>query len=125
MAGLHKNIVNTGDCLVLNTDGRIAEAISSNIFLVDNNKIFTPALTEACVAGVMRETVIEHLQSHRVPIIEKGITIEDLLKANEIFLTDVIHGMRWVSAFRNKRFYNNFSRALLSEINEINQMKKV
>jgi len=125
MAGLYKNNINTGDCLVLNTDGRIAEAISSNIFLMDTNKVFTPALTEACVAGVMRETVIEHLQSHRIPIIEKGITVEDLLKADEIFLTDVIHGMRWVSAFRNKRYFNNFSRALLSEINEYNQMKKV
>ncbi len=125
MAGLHKNSLNTGDCLVLNTDGRIAEAISSNIFLVDSGKVFTPALTEACVAGVMRESVIEHLQSHRIPLIEKGITVDDLLKADEIFLTDVIHGMRWVSAFRNKRYFNSFSRALLSEINEHNQMKKV
>ncbi len=125
MAGLHKNNLKTGDCLVLNTDGRIAEAISSNIFLVDSGKVLTPALTEACVAGVMRENVIEHLQSHRIPLIEKGITIEDLLKADEIFLTDVIHGMRWVSAFRTKRYFNNFSRALLSEINEYNQMKKV
>ena len=125
MAGLHKNSTNTGDCLVLNTDGRIAEAISSNIFLVEGGKVLTPALTEACVAGVMRESVIEHLQSHRIPIIEKGITVEDLLKADEIFLTDVIHGMRWVSAFRNKRYFNNFSRALLQEINEYNQIKKV
>ncbi len=125
MAGLYKNTIHSGDCLVLNTDGRIAEAISSNIFLVDTNKVFTPALTEACVAGVMRETVIEHLLSHRIPLVEKGITVEDLLKADEIFLTDVIHGMRWVSAFRNKRYFNNFSRALLSEINEYNQMKKV
>jgi branched-subunit amino acid aminotransferase/4-amino-4-deoxychorismate lyase len=125
MAGLYKNTLRSGDCLVLNTDGRITEAISSNIFLVDTNKVFTPALSEACVAGVMRETVIEHLQSHRIPVVEKGITIEDLLKADEIFLTDVIHGMRWVSAFRNKRYFNNFSRALLSEINEFNQMKKV
>ena len=125
MAGLHKNSTNTGDCLVLNTDGRIAEAISSNIFLVEGGKVLTPALTEACVAGVMRESVIEHLQSHRIPIIEKGITVEDLLKADELFLTDVIHGMRWVSAFRNKRYFNNFSRALLQEINEYNQIKKV
>ncbi len=125
MAGLHKNSTNTGDCLVLNTDGRIAEAISSNIFLVEGGKVLTPALTEACVAGVMRESVIEHLQSHRIPLIEKGITVEDLLKADEIFLTDVIHGMRWVSAFRNKRYFNNFSRALLQEINEYNQIKKV
>ena len=125
MAGLHKNNLNTGDCLVLNTDGRIAEAISSNIFLVENNKLSTPALSEACVAGVMREGIIEHLQSQRIPLIEKGITVDDLLKADEIFLTDVVHGIRWVSAFRNKRYFNSFSKALLSEINEYHQIKKV
>ena len=125
MAGLHKNNLKSGDCLVLNTDGRISEAISSNIFLVENNKLSTPALTEACVAGVMREGIIEHLQSHRIPLIEKGITVDDLLKADEIFLTDVIHGIRWVSGFRNKRYFNSFSKALLSEINEYHQIKKV
>jgi branched-chain amino acid aminotransferase len=125
MAGLHKNRLNTGDCLVLNTDGRITEAISSNIFLVENNKVSTPALTEACVAGVMRENLIAHMQSNRVPVIEKGIALEDLLRADEVFLTDVIHGIRWVGAFRNKRYFNNFSRAILSEVNELFQIKKV
>jgi branched-chain amino acid aminotransferase len=123
MAGLHKNKIGTGDCLVLNTDGRIAEAISSNIFLAENGKVYTPALTEACVAGVMRETVIEHLQAHRITVIERGIAVEDLLKADEIFLTDVVHGIRWVSAFRTKRYFNNFSRSLLGEINDSFQLK--
>jgi branched-chain amino acid aminotransferase len=125
MAGLHKNKLKIGDCLVLNTDGRIAEAISSNIFLVTDNKVYTPALTEACVAGVMRESIISHLQNQRVPVFEKGITIDDLSKADEVFLTDVIHGIRWVAAFRSKRYYNNFSRTLLTEINEHYQIKKV
>jgi branched-chain amino acid aminotransferase len=125
MAGLHKNRLNTGDCLVLNTDGRIAEAISSNIFLVENNTVYTPALSEACVAGVMRESVIDHLHGQRIPLIEKGITIEDLIRADEIFLTDVIHGIRWVSAFRSKRYFNNFSRLLLHEINDHYQIRKV
>jgi branched-chain amino acid aminotransferase len=125
MAGLHKNKLKIGDCLVLNTDGRIAEAISSNIFLVENNNVFTPSLSEACVAGVMRESIIEHLKNQNVTVIEKGIAIEDLLKANEIFLTDVIHGIRWVAAFRNKRYFNSFSKNLLCEINEYYQIKKV
>ena len=125
MAGLHKKKLNFGDCLVLNTDGRIAEAISSNIFLVEDGVVYTPALTEACVAGIMRESILEQLNDARITVIEKGITTEDLLRADEIFLTDVIHGIRWVSAFRSKRYFNSFSRSLLENINEYYQIKKV
>jgi branched-subunit amino acid aminotransferase/4-amino-4-deoxychorismate lyase len=125
MAGLHKNKLNIGDCLVLNTDGRIAEAISSNIFLVENGIVSTPALTEACVAGVMREIIIEQIRETGSSVTEKGITIDDLLRSDEIFLTDVIHGIRWVSAFRSKRYFNSYSRGLMNEINEKHQIKKV
>ena len=125
MAGLHKISSNTNDCIVLNTDGRVAEAISSNIFLVTDGKVITPALSEACVAGVMREVVLEHLVEKRIPFAEKGVSIEELQKADEIFLTDVIHGMRWVSAFRSKRYFNNLSRQLIRDIQEYYQIKKV
>ena len=116
MAGLHKNRTGSGDCLVLNTDGRIAEAISSNIFLVKDSSLHTPALTEACVAGVMRQAIIEYMKSKKTPVIERGISIDDLMQADEVFLTDVIHGIRWVSAFRNKRYFNSFARNLLSQV---------
>lgn len=124
MAGLHKNLLKTGDCLVLNTDDRVAEAISSNIFLVRDNHISTPSLTEACVAGVMRENIIEHLKNQGTVVEEKGIRIDDLTVADEIFLSDVINGIRWVGAYKDKRYFNTFSRKLLKEINEMNQIKK-
>lgn len=125
MAGLYKNKTNSGDCLVLNTDGRIAEAISSNIFLLKDNVVYTPSLDEACVAGVMREVLIDTLRSQGREVIEKGIEVDDLIKADEVFLTDVIHGARWVGAFRNKRYFNNFSAKLIKDINEMHQIKKV
>ncbi|MBL0032393.1 MAG: aminotransferase class IV family protein [Bacteroidetes bacterium] len=125
MAGLYKNKSNSGDCLVLNTDGRIAEAISSNIFLLDDGIFYTPSLDEACVAGVMREVLIAHLKKQGKTVIEKGITVDDLLKADEIFLSDVIHGLRWVGAFRTKRYFNNFSTKLIKELNDLYQIKKV
>ncbi|MBK9542485.1 MAG: aminotransferase class IV family protein [Bacteroidetes bacterium] len=125
MAGLYKRQHNFGDCLVLNTDGRIAEAISSNIFLVKGNTLITPSLEEACVAGIMRESIIRMMKEREMPVIETGIEVEDMLKADEIFLTDVIHGIRWVSAFRHKRYFNSSSRQLLKEIQELHSTKKV
>lgn len=124
MAGLHNRKTGGGDCLVLNTHGRIAEAISSNVFLLSGTKVLTPALSEACVSGVMRETIIEHLSGQGLKVIETGIEINHLLTADEIFLTDVIHGMRWVSAFRQKRYFNNYSKKLLDQIQQIHNTKK-
>lgn len=124
MAGLHKRQLGVEDCLVLNTEGRVAEAISSNIFLLRENELFTPGLEEACVAGVMREFVIEQERESGRKVHETGITIDDLLKADEVFLTDVIHGLRWVGAFRHKRYFNTTSRKLLHSIQE-SQTKKV
>ncbi|MFN8143136.1 MAG: aminotransferase class IV [Bacteroidia bacterium] len=125
MAGLHKRKHNYGDCLVLNTDDRIAEAISSNIFLLKGKELITPSLSEACVAGVMRESIIRLMEEKGNPVLQTGIEVEDMFKADEIFLTDVIHGIRWVSAFRHKRFFNAFSRQLLKEIQESQTTKKV
>lgn len=125
MAGLHKNRMNTGDCLVLNTDGRIAEAISSNLFLVRGGTVYTPSLQEACVSGIMRQVILEFLRKENISYSEKGISIDDLQKAEEVFLTDVIHGIRWVGAFRAKRYFNSFSRQLLARISEMQQIKKV
>lgn len=123
MAGLYKKNTGTGDCLVLNTGGRIAEAISSNIFIVMDEKVITPSLTEACVAGVMRDVIIEKLLDQGIHVVEGGITPEDLNAAGEVFLTDVINGIRWVGAFRNKRYFSNLSRSLISDLKE-SQIKK-
>ncbi|MBL0064050.1 MAG: aminotransferase class IV family protein [Bacteroidetes bacterium] len=125
MAGLHKRHHGYGDCLVLNTDDRVAEAISSNIFLLKGNDLITPSLDEACVAGVMRETIIRMMEEKGKPVIQKGVEVEDMLNADELFLTDVIHGIRWVSAFRHKRYFNNYSRQLLKEIQVLHSTKKV
>ncbi len=124
MAGLFNRRSGGGDCLVLNTHGRIAEAISSNIFLVRSGKVYTPSLAEACVSGIMRETLIEFLRLKNTEVIETGIQESDLLEADEIFLTDVIHGIRWVSAFRQKRYFNKFSKRLLEQLQELNDIKK-
>lgn len=125
MAGLHKRKLNIGDCLVLNTEDRIAEAISSNIFILKGGKLYTPSTAEACVAGIMRDNIIEYMSAQGNKVVEGAISIEDLLSAEEIFLTDVIHGIRWVGAFRNKRYFNTYSKQLLTDVTKYYQAKKV
>jgi len=121
MAGLHRKKSGYDDTLLLNIEGHIAEAVSSNVFIVLNGEVSTPALDQGCVAGVMRERIIQLLKSGKRKCHEKKITLSDLLHADEVFLTNVIDGIRWVGAIRNKRYFNSFSSALIHELIEVHE----
>jgi branched-chain amino acid aminotransferase len=116
MAGLHRKKTGFDEVIILNTEGNISESVSSNIFLLLNGELCTPSPDQGCIAGVMRERLIELMKSKGKKCIEKRITLNDLLHANEVFLTNTIDGIRWVGAIRNKRYFNTFSRALLNEL---------
>jgi len=47
-----------------------------------------------------------------------------LLKADELFLTNVIDGIRWVGAIKDKRYFNVLSKWLMQEVKTL-QVNKV
>jgi branched-chain amino acid aminotransferase len=89
------------DCLILNSYGRIAESSIANLFYCKNGRIFTPPLSEGCVAGVMRRFILEEAEKAGLDLVEQVTTAEDLESADEVFLTNIIQGIRRVSGFRN------------------------
>lgn len=105
MAALYAKKIKVNDCLLLNNYGRIADSTIANIFIIKNEIIYTPALSEGCIAGVMRRFIIEKLQTG-FKIIEKEISIDDLENADEVFLTNSIKGIRWVKQFKNSEYTN-------------------
>ena len=94
------------DCIVLNAAGRIADATIANVFIVKDERIITPPLSEGCVAGVMRKWLITSLYHENIRVEESPITINDLHSADEIFLTNAISGIKWVGQLENKTLTN-------------------
>lgn len=90
------------DALILNQHNRICEATIANIFWVRNENIFTPGLNEGCVAGVMRRKLLDL----DLGIEETELTEDTLFNADEVFLTNVITGIRWVKQYRDKVYQN-------------------
>ncbi len=99
LAGLNKQERNLDDVILLNEKGRISEASSSNIFFIKKNKIITPSLSEGCVAGTMRKTILEIAAEKNYSIQESTIKLPHLKNIEEIWLTNAIYGLKWVAQF--------------------------
>jgi branched-subunit amino acid aminotransferase/4-amino-4-deoxychorismate lyase len=120
MAGLYAKEKKLDDCIILNEDGNIVEGISSNIFLIKGETLCTPALKDGPVAGVMRKQILKIADSVGFNICHnKSITEQQLLDANEVFFTNSISGIKWVLAYKDKRFYNDNAKKLSDKLNGI------
>jgi branched-chain amino acid aminotransferase len=104
MAALFAKENKLNDCLVLNSKGNIADSTIANLFLVKNDRIITPSLSEGCIDGVMRKYLLGQLQSAGYKTVETEISEDELEKADEVFLTNAIKGIRWVRSFRDKTY---------------------
>lgn len=82
------------DALLCNTHGHIIESTIANIFWIKDDKIYTPPLTEGCVAGVMRRHIMQ-----KIAVAESILTTETLLQADAVFLTNAIRHIKWVRKF--------------------------
>jgi branched-subunit amino acid aminotransferase/4-amino-4-deoxychorismate lyase len=78
------------EALWFTIDGRLAEGCISNVFLVKDSKLFTPTTNTPVLPGIARKTVCELAIANKIELVEKDITIDDLLGANEVFITNVI-----------------------------------
>jgi len=92
------------DAIVLNAFNRLADSSKANIFLIKDLEVFTPALHQGCVGGVMRRFLLEELKKNTYRIHLAEISEQELLDADEVFLSNSIYDIRWVERFRQKNY---------------------
>ena len=111
---------NYQNCLLLNTNKNIIEALNGNVFLVKDKIIKTPPLSDGCLKGVLRNEIIKIInQSENYDIDESSISPFELQKADEIFITNVIQGINSVTKYRKKIYTSNLSKELIKKLNLI------
>jgi branched-subunit amino acid aminotransferase/4-amino-4-deoxychorismate lyase len=119
MAGLYKKQHRLDDAFILNQSGFLCESISSNVFVIYDKKIYTPALSEGCVTGVMRSIVMNMTRLNDIEVIEAQINPEILKAAEEVFVTNAISGIRWVMGYGRKRYFNEITKLLSTKLNAL------
>ena len=78
------------EALWFTTDNKLAEGSVSNVFLVKNSTLYTPPLYTPVLAGIARKTICKIALRDSIELVEKELNINDVLAAEEIFLTNVI-----------------------------------
>lgn len=116
MAALHVKQQHWNDALVLNHRGTIADATIANVFVVQDKTIITPPLSDGPVAGTMRRYLLENLPLKGLTVEEKSMLPDDVLSADEVFLTNAAYGMKWVRQFEEKVYSNELTRRIYQQM---------
>jgi branched-chain amino acid aminotransferase len=94
--------VEMDDAFVFNENDYLADASIYNVFIIKNKKIYTPPLSDAPIAGVMRNYILKNLKHFYFE--KQSITEKDILEADEVFLTNAVRGIQYVQSYREKQY---------------------
>lgn len=104
--------------LLLNNDKQVVEALNGNLFLVKGSSIKTPPLKDGCLNGIIRKKLIEILKKlEGYELQESSISPFELQKADELFMTNSIVGIRPITQYRKKVFADTVAKDLLGKLN--------
>ncbi len=118
LAGIWKRDHGYDELLIRNDQGRIAEAVSSNILIYKDGVVLTPAASEACLSGIMKEIVMVLVNRMNIDARPAMITMEDVKAADEVWLTNMIQGVQWVSAFDEVQYGHELADKVVAALND-------
>ena len=104
LAGIYRIENAIDDAILLNVDNKLVESVSSNLFLIKDDVIYTPPISDGCVDGVMRKQLIKLAEEMGKKLEEKSLTSFDMTKADEVFLSNVISGITPVTNYKKKEY---------------------
>lgn len=102
----HRKAISLGfyDSIMINNDGHITECTTSNIWLVKNGTAYTPSLDEGVLPGLTRSTILS--MQGLTPIIETKLSPQDIIDADECFITSTTREVVPVTEVEHKKIGN-------------------
>mgnify|MGYP005749143835 CR=1 FL=1 len=121
LAGLEKKQTGYDDMLLLNSQGIVSELISSNLFWMMDNKLFTPALDTGCVNGIVRRNILRWCRKNHMKVHEAYFSPQRLHDAHTVFAANVtgiksIESINYVALQQDEAFLHQLNRDLFSEV---------
>lgn len=120
VGSIYANENSLQNCLLLNNEKNVVEALNGNLFMLLNSKLITPPISDGCLNGIMRKQVLEIAKKfENIEVEEVSISPFDLQKADELFITNVITGIQPITKYRKKEFTTLFSEEVVTKLNEL------
>lgn len=108
------------NCLLINDEKNVVEATNGNVFLITNNTVVTPPISDGCKNGIIRKKMIEIIKkSEDLLFEERSISPFELQKADEMFITNIAVGIQSVTQYRKKKFDQTVANNLLVKLNAL------
>ena len=108
------------NAVLINEKKELVAAANANLFLVSKGKLLTPALQCGCINGIIRKKISEAVQSDpELEIEEASISPFELLKADEVFLSNSLIGIQSVRRYRKKTYGDEITKKVRKMLNEI------
>ena len=108
------------NCILLNNDKNVVEALNGNLFMLLGTKLITPPISEGCLNGIMRKQILQIAKKiESVEVIEEVISPFDLQKADELFITNVISGIQPITKYRKKEYKTDLAKEILTNLNAL------
>lgn len=105
------------NCILINEKKGVVEVTNGNIFIVKDNVVKTPAITEGCIKGIVRKKVLEILsKNEEFKVEETSISPFEIQKADEVFITNAIIGIQPVTQYKKKTFKVDFSKKIAKNL---------
>lgn len=92
------------DAVMLNTKGAVASATVANLFCVIGSSLFTPQIADGALPGIMRAAILNYARQLSVIVEEKEVSVDELLSADEVFITNSLMGVQSVKKVNDKKF---------------------
>jgi 4-amino-4-deoxychorismate lyase len=97
-------VAGAAEGLLLDAQGHVIEGTRSNVFLVAKGKLITPDLSRCGVAGVQRDRVMGCAKHLGMTIEVRQVVLDELVGADEVFLSNSVFGLWSVSRFEQRRW---------------------
>ncbi len=108
------------NCLLLNNEKNVVEALNGNLFMLMGNKLITPPIDEGCLNGITRKKILELANKiEGIEVVQEPISPFDLQKADELFITNIIIGIQPITQYRKKGYTTKLAAQLLQQLNEL------
>ncbi|MGB0931398.1 MAG: aminotransferase class IV [Chitinophagales bacterium] len=117
LAKIEANVAGVHDAIMMDLYGFVSETNATNIFMIKNNKVFTPH-ADACLPGITRGVVMEICGELNLPIVEKNLSMTEFYTADEVFTTGTMGELSPVMKIDGRNIKNCSTRPITWIIQE-------